>query len=85
MTISKTRKQMRQTNVRLKADVVDRLNAFCRLHPLQPRRDAIIDVALEEYLSREEANLDPARAQKPAARPARSMSSPSVPVPEASS
>lgn len=48
---------MRQTNVRLEADVVDRLNVFCKLHPLQPRRDAIIDIALKEYLAREEPAL----------------------------
>ena len=51
----KTRKDLRQTNVRLDPDVVDRLNLHCDIHPLRPRRDSVINVAIRQYLEREDA------------------------------
>ena len=49
-----TRAKLRQTNVRLEPDVLDRIKAYCRAHPLQPARDRIIDLALKQFLDNEE-------------------------------
>ena len=52
---AKTRKELRQTAVRLDPQIVDRLNAYCNNHQLRPPRDRIIDLALQRYLDSEDA------------------------------
>jgi predicted transcriptional regulator len=47
-------RDLRQTAVRLDPEVLDQLNAHCANHPLRPRRDSVIDLAIKQYLEREE-------------------------------
>ena len=46
-------RELRQTAVRVDPEVMDRLNAYCAKHPLRPRRDSVITLAIQQYLDRE--------------------------------
>ena len=40
------------TGIRLPRDLLDRMDAYCRIQPLQPSRTKAIELALREFLAR---------------------------------
>ena len=55
-----------QTAIRIEPAVVDQLNRFCADHPLRPRRDSVIEVAIIEYVEREQDKIAEARSKREA-------------------
>ncbi len=51
-----------QTAIRIEPAVIDQLNRFCADHPLRPRRDSVIEVAIIEYVEREQDRIAEARS-----------------------
>ena len=57
---------IRQTNMRVDPEVMNQLLLFCAAHPLRPRRDSVIEIAIVEYMQREQVKLEPERAKRAA-------------------
>ena len=55
-------KKKTQTAIRLRPDVLQRLDTFCKSQRLQPTRNSVIELAIQEFLDSEEKAAPARRA-----------------------